>query len=89
MPPERPEQPAVEPERVRLGKEYGRLAGVGMQFGITIVVLALGGYWLDQQFGTYPLLLIVGVFLGFVGGTISLVKRVGSPSKRRKPPATP
>ena len=63
------------------GKEFGRLAGLGMQFALTILVLAFGGYWLDQRVGTLPLFLIVGVLLGFVGGTVSMVKKVSPPDK--------
>lgn len=68
-------------------KELGRLAGMGMQFALTILVLAFGGHWLDQRLGTLPLFLIVGVSLGFVGGTISMVKRT-SPRQRPRPAQT-
>ncbi|MDA1265824.1 MAG: AtpZ/AtpI family protein [Planctomycetota bacterium] len=57
-------------------RRYARLAGVGVQFGAAITVFALAGHWLDGRFGTRPLLLILGVLLGFAGGTISLVLAV-------------
>ena len=59
-------------------RRYGRLAGVGMQFGAAITVFALVGNWLDGRLGTRPLLLVLGVLLGFAGGTISLVRAVSS-----------
>lgn len=57
-------------------RRYGRLAGLGVQFGVAVTLFALAGHWLDGRLGTRPLFLIVGVLLGFAGGTISLVKAV-------------
>lgn len=55
---------------------YTRYAGVGLQFAATIGLFAWAGYALDDRLGTSPWLLIVGVFLGFAGAMISLVRRV-------------
>ena len=57
-------------------RRYGRLAGVGLQFGAAITLFALAGNWLDERTGTRPLFLVLGVMLGFAGGTISLVRAV-------------
>lgn len=59
-------------------RRYGRMAGLGVQFGAAITVFALVGNWLDGLLETRPLLLILGVLLGFAGGTISLVRAVSS-----------
>ena len=64
--------------RRALGDDFGRYSGLGCQFGVTITVLSLAGNWLDERFGTRPWLLLLGVLLGFVGGTISLVSKVPS-----------
>ena len=69
------------------------MAGLGMQFGAAIVIFALAGNWLDGRWGTRPLLLILGVLLGFAGGTISLIKAVGPGGDERendpnRPPPT-
>ena len=50
----------------------------------TIALLALGWYWLDQQVGTLPLFLIVGVVIGFAGGFVSLLRKL--PQGRSAPP---
>lgn len=50
-------------------------AGAGMQYGLTIGFFALVGIWLDGKFGTSPWLLVTGVLLAVVGGTISLLKK--------------
>lgn len=48
----------------RKGMSGAEFAGVGLQFGIIIVVFAFGGIWLDRKLGTSPWLVIVGVFGG-------------------------
>ena len=53
-----------------------RYAGVGLTFAMTLLVFAAIGYWLDARFGTSPWLLIAGVFLGFGGALVSLIKKV-------------
>jgi F0F1-type ATP synthase assembly protein I len=42
--------------------------------GLEVALPALGGYWLDQRLGTSPILLIVGVCLGFGVSLYSIVK---------------
>lgn len=59
-----------------VGADYARYAGLGLQFAATIALFALGGWWLDGWLGSSPWLLILGVFTGFMGGLISLVKKV-------------
>ena len=41
-----------------------RYAGVGFQFGFAILAFLWLGSWLDRKFGTAPVFLILGVFLG-------------------------
>ena len=43
-------------------------AGVGLQFGITLVAFAFLGIWLDRKLGTSPLLIVLGVFGGAAVG---------------------
>ena len=49
----------------------GRVGGIGWFVGTAIALGAYGGYWLDRQFETAPVLTIVGLVLGvttaFVG----------------------
>ena len=66
------------------GSDFARYAGLGVQFAATVVLLALLGYWLDQRAGTLPLFLLAGVFLGFLGATISLVRHVPPVRGRRR-----
>ena len=43
-----------------------RFIGVGWFIGISILLGVLGGLWLDNKFGTKPILVIVGLIFGLV-----------------------
>ena len=43
-----------------------RFIGVGWFIGISILLGVLGGLWLDNKFGTKPILVILGLILGLV-----------------------
>ena len=66
--------------------EHTRYAGIGIQYAGTILVTGLLGWWLDGKLGTTPWLLIVGIFTGFIGGLVSMVKQV--PGSRPRPDET-
>jgi F0F1-type ATP synthase assembly protein I len=50
------------------------LAGLGMQFVVAVLVCVYAGSWVDTRFGTSPLFLLVGLFVGG-GGTFFLSYR--------------
>jgi F0F1-type ATP synthase assembly protein I len=80
-----PRKPATFPreDQKRVERKYLRYAGVGVQFGLTIFLLTLLGIWADRRLGTTPLLTVVLLLLGFVGGTWSLVRQVLGPSEKK------
>jgi ATP synthase protein I len=43
-----------------------RFIGVGWFVGFSITGGVLGGLWLDNKFGTKPILVIVGLILGLI-----------------------
>jgi len=43
-----------------------RFIGVGWFIAISILLGVFGGLWLDNKFGTEPILVIVGLVLGVV-----------------------
>lgn len=71
-----------EEERTRLF----RLAGTGMEFFGALLVCVLGGYFLDKWLGTAPVLLLIGVGLGFAVGLFQLVRlsRSNPPPRSKK-----
>lgn len=44
--------------------ELGRLAGLGVQFAVTVALCAAAGWWADGGLGTSPWLLIAGALIG-------------------------
>ena len=51
-----------------MSNDYARYIGVGFAFVLTVVIPTAAGFFLDKVFGTLPLLLLLGLGLGFAGG---------------------
>lgn len=54
--------------------------GAGLTFAAAVALFAYGGLWLDERLGTRPWFVLVGVFLGLLGGTIHLLKSLAPSS---------
>ena len=88
--------PPTDPERddpsraaeARQRRDMGRYLGLGAQFAASVMLLTFGGYWLDGRLGSSPWFLLVGVFLGFAGGLVSIVKKVAPTRKPTEEPPT-
>lgn len=65
--------------------QNSRHSAAGMQFGLTIVVFAAGGYFLDRWFGSSPWCLLAAVALGFAGGLYSLLRQMPAARSNGKP----
>ncbi len=52
----------------------GRVGGIGWFVGITIALGAYGGYWLDKQLGTAPVLTVLGLALGVLAASVGMVR---------------
>lgn len=46
----------------------GSFASAGIELGLYVALLTLGGWWLDKKFGTSPALVLVGAALGVTAG---------------------
>ena len=69
-----------------------QFAGVGWYMATAIVLGTLGGWWLDRQAGTAPLLLLLGLALGLTVGfygiyrmTTTLTSGQRRPRSEREP----
>jgi len=51
-----------------------RYSGVGLELAGATAALALVGYWVDGKFGTSPWGILIGVFIGIVGGLYNMVR---------------
>jgi F0F1-type ATP synthase assembly protein I len=72
-------------ERSRVPQSYMRYSHLGLQFAATIALLTGGGFWLDRRWGTTPLCILIGLFLGFGAGFYHLYRAVYT----MKPPQPP
>ncbi len=52
----------------------GRVGGIGWFVGIAIALGAYGGYWLDRQFDTAPVLTILGLVLGVLTAFVGMIR---------------
>jgi len=44
---------------------------IAFAFGLTVLAGVLGGWWIDQQFHTLPVFLLIGAVVGLaLGGTV-------------------
>lgn len=62
-------------EWVESQREGANAMGAGLQFGVVLCLFAFAGLKLDGVLGTKPWMLVAGVLIGFLGGTISLLKK--------------
>jgi len=69
-------------------RAYGRYAGMGLTFALTIIAFGWFGWWIDGKLGTAPVFLIAGALAGFAGGLISMIKRI-PPARGRNSKAKP
>lgn len=59
----------------------GSFAGAGLQFAISLVLFLLLGQWIDRKFGTSPIFLIVGVFIGGGAAFYSMYRKLSAAQK--------
>jgi len=60
----------------RGGGDGAKYAGIGLQFGVSILVFLYGGQWLDKRFGTSPIFLMLGVFVGAGAAFYSMYRKL-------------
>lgn len=65
---------------------YARYSALGLQFVVAMCLLGWVGNWVDGKLGTYPLLMILGIFLGAAGSFVSLLSSIPPVQRRRSPP---
>lgn len=60
----------------------GAVAGMGLQFAISILLFLLAGQWLDRKLGTAPLFLVVFVFIGAGASFYSTYRKLMEQQRR-------
>jgi len=73
-----PEDSKAKPRRGFFAdlKPYARYMGLGVQFGVAVILCVAGGYFIDRKLATSPLFLLMGLALGTISGFWSLYKAV-------------
>ena len=51
------------------------LASAGIELAGIVLVMALGGWWLDGRWNTKPAMMIIGLAVGATGGIYSIWRR--------------
>jgi len=72
------------PPGKRPGMKASRVYQAAFEATLAVVVAAAAGGYADQRFGTAPLLLIVGVLLGFGTFVLRLVRLLNELERRRQ-----
>jgi len=65
-------------------REIGPYLGLGTQLALSIIVFLFIGRWVDSQLETYPIFLLVGAFIGAVGGFYHFIKTVIQLGEKKK-----
>src|SRR4029453_758998 len=68
--------PAPSHEEPRERSAAAKFAGIGLQFAITILLCLWLGNWLDRKFGTAPVFLYGGVFLGAAAAFYNMYRQL-------------
>ena len=87
MDPERPLKPEHGSENPRPESSLasaGTVAGMGLQFAISILLFLLAGQWIDRKLGTEPLFLLVFVFGGAGASFYSIYRKLMEQQRREK-----
>ena len=64
--------------------KYLRYSHLGLQLLVSFCIFTGLGYWLDRKLGTLPLFMLLGLAIGFAGGTYSVYKDLFPSEKRAR-----
>jgi F0F1-type ATP synthase assembly protein I len=60
----------------RAGAYFALFSEIGLVLLVTTLVGVLAGYWLDQQIGTLPIFLLVGLAAGLGAGGLAIYRLI-------------
>ncbi len=64
--------------------KYLRYSHLGLQLLVSFCIFTGLGYWLDRKLGTLPLFMLVGLAVGFAGGTYAVYRDLFPPTRSSK-----
>ena len=71
----------MDKETGKTVRELGYFASLGISVALAIFIGLGIGYWLDQKFGTEPVLLFIGLAFGIAAGFSNII-RAGQKGKK-------
>jgi len=78
--------PETPRRRTEAELDFGRFAGLGLRFVVTVALFGLLGWWIDGRVGSAPWLLVAGILLGSVLAFISTLRAVPPAQNLHLPP---
>lgn len=69
---------------IKTYREVGPYLGLGTQLAATMVLMFFLGRWLDDYFGTYPILIIVFSLFGGFTAIYNFIKQVLNLNEKKK-----
>lgn len=69
---------------IKTYKEVGPYLGLGTQLAATVVIMFFLGKWLDSEFDTFPVLIIICTFFGAAAGLYNFIATALSLNKKKK-----
>ncbi len=65
-------------------KELAPYLDLGLRMALTVGLMALLGWWLDTQFDTKPLLLIICSLFGIAAAFVNFFRTISRQEKKKK-----
>jgi F0F1-type ATP synthase assembly protein I len=81
-----PHDPSEDESSRRQQRDYVRYSTIGIEFALVVGVFGFAGWWLDGKLGladTFPVFLLLGVFLGMSLGIYRMNRTLGGSRKGR------
>ena len=60
----------------RAAAYFALFTEIGLILLVTVLAGVMGGYWVDQQLGTLPIFLLVGLLIGLGGGALAMYRMI-------------
>ena len=79
MKPFLPPDPTKKTQSETSGMAY---AGIGLQFAAGIILFLFAGKWIDSRFGTAPIGVILGVFVGAGASFYNVYRQLAAAQKK-------
>ncbi len=58
----------------RAAAYFALFSEIGLILLVTVLAGVLGGYWVDQQLGTLPIFVLIGLLIGLVAGALAMYR---------------